>query len=48
MHSGVLLGFEGIHQLFFLTVLYFLHLYFKTDFITAEKYFFLITGFNNL
>ena len=49
MHSGVHLGFEGINQLFCqITMLYYLHFYFKTVFITAEKIFVSITGFNYL
>ena len=49
MHSGVHLVFEGIHELLCLiTMLYFLHFYFKTVFITVEKIFISITGFNNL
>ena len=45
MQSGVHLGFEGIHQLLcYMTVLYFLHFYFKTFFITAENIFISIAG----
>ena len=41
MHIGVKLGFEVIHQLFSLiTVIYFLHFYFKTVFITADFFYF--------
>ena len=44
MHSGVHLGFDGIHQLFCLiTMLYFRHFYINTVFSTVENIFF----FNN-